>query len=86
MDGGVDYVIGADEKHNDVFTFFIISPHTTLDDLGALIADMNPDLKFSKEKFESVFYRVFVNAPNHWFVNVSSDGHRISARSGTIVS
>lgn len=58
----------------------------TADYLAGTLADMSPDLKFSKEKFESVFYGVFVNAPNHWFVNVSSDGSRISAKSSRIFS
>ena len=53
------------------------------DYLAGTLADMGPDFKFSKEKFEAVFDNVLMNAPNHWVVNVSSDGDRISARSGT---
>ena len=53
------------------------------DYLAGTLADMGPGCKFSKEKFESVFHDIFMNAPNHWVVNVSSDGEKISARSGT---
>jgi hypothetical protein len=56
------------------------------DYLAGTLADMNSELQFSKEKFEAIFNNVFLNAPNHWFVNVSSDGKKISARSGTFLT
>ncbi|WP_338679949.1 hypothetical protein OPV09_27275 [Janthinobacterium sp. TB1-E2] len=51
------------------------------DYLAGTLADIGPDMSYSKEKFREMLLGVFVDSPNNWLVHLTSNGERISARS-----
>lgn len=60
------------------------NPHDAVirlaDYLAGTLADKGPNLEFSKLKFEFLFQHVFLNSPNHWIVEVISNGNRTTMR------
>ncbi|WFP48915.1 hypothetical protein PL263_12445 [Methylomonas sp. EFPC3] len=51
------------------------------DYLAGTLADIGPDMSYSKKKFGEMLYGVFVDSPNNWVVQLTSNGEKISARS-----
>lgn len=51
------------------------------DYLAGTLADLSlVDMSYSKDKFGTVVHQVFVESPNNWVVNLSSDGEKITVR------
>lgn len=51
------------------------------DYLAGTLADIGPDMSYSKEKFGVMLNNVFVNSSNNWVVQLASKGDEISIRS-----
>lgn len=50
------------------------------DYLAGTLADIGPDMSYSKDKFGEMLHGVLVDSPNNCVVQLTSDGERISAR------
>jgi hypothetical protein len=51
------------------------------DYLAGTLADIGPDMSYSKDKFGEMLHGVLMDSLNNWVVQLTSDGERISARS-----
>ncbi|CAJ9223029.1 Uncharacterised protein [Burkholderia pseudomallei] len=51
------------------------------DYLAGTLADIGPNMSYSKEKFGEMLHGVFVDSPNNWVVQLTSNGERVTARS-----
>lgn len=50
------------------------------DYLAGTLADIGPDMSYSKDKFGEMLHGVLVDSPNHCVVQLTSAGERITAR------
>lgn len=51
------------------------------DYLAGTLADIGTDMSYSRAKFGEMLHGVFVNSPNNWVVQLSSNGEKVTARS-----
>ncbi|MGT2456536.1 hypothetical protein ACU4GI_26395 [Cupriavidus basilensis] len=51
------------------------------DYLAGTLADIGPDMAYSREKFGVMLHSVFVDSPNNWVVQLFSAAEKVTARS-----
>lgn len=51
------------------------------DYLAGTLADIGPDMSYTKEKFGEMLHGVFVNSPNNWVTQLTSNGEKVTVRS-----